>query len=177
VGCNQPVRDEQGGYDGGQNHQPSRAAIKLPRARWQLPSPRTRHPKQPHRPLHRAGRRPPPPARHGAHTRRRAQGVRREHCVVGRGQESARLAQQRGEAAMLRSWAQLPRAACRRWGSSGLCPLGARTWPCTRLGKQAWVPRACSSRPDIQARIDVHRTRCTRGDLHVTDRDRSKTWQ
>ena len=33
----------------------------------------------------------------------------------------------------------------------------ARTWPCTRLGKQAWVPRACSSRPDIQARIDVHR--------------------
>jgi hypothetical protein len=28
----------------------------------------------------------------------------------------------------------------------------ARTWPCTRLGKQAWVPRACSSRPDIQAR-------------------------
>ena len=47
---------------------------------------------------------------------------------------------------------------------------GARTWPCTRLGKQAWVPRACSSRPDIQARIDVH-TRCTRGDAHVTDRE------
>ena len=46
----------------------------------------------------------------------------------------------------------------------------ARTWPCTRLGKQAWVPRACSSRPDIQARIDVH-TRCTRGDAHVTDRE------
>ena len=47
---------------------------------------------------------------------------------------------------------------------------GARTWPCTRLGKQAWVPRACSSRLDIQARIDVD-TRCTRGDAHVTERE------
>jgi len=55
------------------------------------------------------------------------------------------------------------------WGELGN-RAGVRAWPCTRLGKQAWVPRACSSRPDIQARIDVH-TRCTRGDAHVTDRE------
>ena len=177
MGCNQPVRDEQGGYDGGQNHQPSRAAIKLPRARWQLPSPRTRHPKQPHRPLHRAGRRPPPPARHGAHTRRRAQGVRREHCVVGR---AKRARAWRSSAVRLRCFAVGPN--CR------VQPVGAGAAP----GYAPWVRApgpapGSASRPGSHARaavgrisrpgIDVHRTRCTRGDLHVTDRDRSKTWQ
>ena len=118
-----------GGHDSGQNHQhigqhQGAAAIKSCSA-------------TPTHPLHRTGRYPLPPARHGARVRWRAQGIRRERCAVGRTKKSARLAQKRSVVAASQPVAAsqeeraLAAAVGRRWGlcagtapdSAGCCRL------------------------------------------------------